>query len=121
MLIERGHVVSQLPRNARDKFACIAHISTASREEEAGSETLLVEASTGHGARNCRLPRTGQAVQPEDARRVLPISPVIYVSKKVDAGIKEAGRVVLPLICVERRVHSSREGAKHIMQIFLVP
>ena len=62
MLVKSRYVTCQLQRNARDEFACMAYISTASREEEAGSETLLVEASTGHGARNCRLPRTGQAI-----------------------------------------------------------
>jgi hypothetical protein len=93
----------------------MAYISTASREEEAGSEALLVEVSTGHGARNRRLPRAGEAVQPEDASLVLSVGPAVYVSEKVDAGIGEAGRVVSSLVCVERRVLRGRQGVEYIV------
>ena len=62
MLAKGRYVARQLPRNACDELAGMAYVSTASREEEAGSKALLVEVSTGHGARNRRLPRAGQAV-----------------------------------------------------------
>jgi hypothetical protein len=66
------------------------NISAASCEEEAGTETFLLKVSTGNRAGDRRLSRAGQAVQPEDAALILSISPVVYLSKKLDAGITEA-------------------------------
>ena len=54
-----------------------------------------------HEARNCRLPRASQAVQPEYALLVSFISPVEYLSEEIDAGIRKAGGIVLSLICIE--------------------
>lgn len=100
VLVERGDIARQLPRNARDELACVVCISTAAREEEAGSEALLVIKFAGHGASNRRLSRTGQAMQPENA--VSAIGPVIYLLEEVDARIVKAFWVV-SLVCVESR------------------
>ena len=69
-------------------------------------------------ARNRRLSRAGQAVQPEDARRVLPIGPAVYLFEEVDTRIGKAGWIVLSLVCVERRVCSGRQGFENVVQVY---
>jgi hypothetical protein len=65
----------------------VPNISTASCEEEAGPEVFLLKVSTGDCAGDRGLSRTCQAIEPEDAALVLFISPVVYLSKKLDASI----------------------------------
>jgi hypothetical protein len=86
----------------------MAHISTASREEEAGSKALLVEISPSDSARDCRLPGAGQTIEPEDASIVLSVSPIVYISDEVDTGVGKAGRIVLSLVCIKGRVDGIR-------------
>ena len=112
MLTERGHAARQLRRNACNKVTCVAHMSIVLGEEEAGSQAILLKVFTGHGARNSRLSRASQPVQPEDISLVLSVSPGIYISEKGNTGILKADRVMLPLVCVEICVYGIRQSAE---------
>ena len=91
-LVERGYCARQLHRNTSYKLACMTHISTAAREEEAGSEALLFQVFAGDSARNRRLSCAGQAVQPERGSvHLLSINPMVYVLQKINARFWEAG------------------------------
>jgi hypothetical protein len=98
VVLESWYFVRKLYSNTRNELASIANVSTAPREEEAGPETVLFKASTGDSARNRGLSSAGQTVQPEDEVLVLPISPVVYLLKQVDASAREASGFLLPLI-----------------------
>ena len=78
MLMKSWDIVRQLYSNSHVELACMADISIASWEEEAGSETLLLEVVPSNSARNRGLSRAGQTVQPEDTPLILSVSPVIY-------------------------------------------
>lgn len=92
----------------------MTNISTAAREEEACSKALLLEVSASDSARNRRFPSASQAVQPEDAALVSAISPVVYLLEEADTGVGKAGRVVLSLVRVERRVLGIGKGVDQI-------
>jgi hypothetical protein len=96
VLVQSGYTARKLYGNRRNELANMPNIPTTSCEEEASSKTSLLKIFAGDSASNCGLSRTGQAAQPEDASLVLSVSPPVYLSKKVDAGIREArGRVLL--------------------------
>ena len=88
----------KLQRNARDKFACVADISTATGKEEAGPKTLLLRVSTGNCTCDGRLPSAGQAIQPENAPLIMSGRPIIYVLEEFDAGVLEASWLVSSLV-----------------------
>jgi hypothetical protein len=71
----------------------------------------------GYRLRYCRLASAGQAAQPEDAWRVFAIGPVVYLAEEVDAGVGQAGGVVLSLVRVEGRVPGGRESVERVVQI----
>ncbi len=62
VLVDSGYVARKLQRNARDKLVCMADVSAATREEEAGSESLPLKVSAGDRAGNGGLPCAGPAV-----------------------------------------------------------
>jgi hypothetical protein len=64
-----------------------------------------------------RLASTGQAAQPEHARRVVAIGPDVYLAQEVDAGVGQAGGVVLALVRVEGRVPGGRKRVERVVQI----
>jgi hypothetical protein len=55
----------------------------------------------GDSPSNRGLSRTSQAVQPEDQAIIVFTSPIVYFTQNVDAGFREAGRFVLPMIRIE--------------------
>jgi hypothetical protein len=57
--MERRYTARKLHGNARHELASIPNISTASREEEAGPEPLLLKVSACDGAGDRGLSRTG--------------------------------------------------------------
>jgi hypothetical protein len=67
--------------------------------------------------RDRRLAGASEAAQPENAGRVFAIRPVVYLAEEVDAGVGQAGRVVLSLVCVEGRVRGGGEGIRCIVQV----
>jgi hypothetical protein len=69
---------------------------------------VLFKVPASDSARDRRLPCTDQAVQPEDARLVPPISPAVYFAEEVDARIREASVFVLSLVRIEGRLNSVR-------------
>lgn len=69
-----------------------------------GSETLLIEVFSSNSACNLGVPRAGQAIQPEDTPPILPISPVINLSKEVDPRVDKAGWLVSLCIRVKGRL-----------------
>jgi hypothetical protein len=64
-----------------------------------------------------RLAGASQAAQPEDAGRVVAIGPDVYLAQEVDAGVGQAGGVVLSLVCVEGRVPGGRKRVERVVQI----
>jgi hypothetical protein len=86
----------------------MANISAASREEEAGPETRFIEVIASDSPRNRGLARASQTVQPEETPLILTVSPVIYLSKEVDAGIGEANGLML----IRKRVEARFDGAR---------
>jgi hypothetical protein len=52
MLSRRSNVVYKLHCDARNKLACVANVSAAAREEEAGRQTLLVIVLARDGPRD---------------------------------------------------------------------
>jgi hypothetical protein len=91
--------------------------STISREEEARCESALRVVLRGYRLRYSSLARAGQAAQPEDAGRVVAIGPVVYLTQEVDAGVGQAGGVVLALVGVEGRVPGGRKSVECGVQI----
>jgi hypothetical protein len=67
----------------------------------------LLKVSVGDSASNYGLASANQAIQPEDEVLVVSIRPVVYLLKKVDMGVREAGGFMLSVICIERRFSSS--------------
>jgi hypothetical protein len=114
MLFKRWDAARQLQRYARDELACMADISAAAREEETGSEALLVKVCARDSACDRGLSRAGQAVKPEDATPISSVGPFIDIVKEVDAGIREAERIVLSLVRVERRICSGRKEIERV-------
>ena len=104
VLTESRNVIRKLYSNTCGELACMTDVSTASQEEEASPEPLFCKVFASDCTGNRRLSRAGQAVQPEDARRILPISPYLYFLKKIDAGVLKAGRFVLSMVRIEGRV-----------------
>lgn len=94
----------------------MADVSACSREEEARGESALRVVLRSYRLRYGRLAGASQAAQPEDAGRVVAIGPVVYLAQEVDAGVGQAGRVVLSLVRVERRVPGSRKSVERICQ-----
>ena len=60
--LQSWYIIRKLECNASNELSSVANISTASREEEAGSEPLLLKVIPSNDTNNYRLPRTGQAV-----------------------------------------------------------
>lgn len=85
----------KLHRDARHEPACVADVAAASREEEAGCQTLLVVVATRYCPRDGRLARPRQAAQPEDTALVLPIRPAVYDFQEVDARVGQVFRLML--------------------------
>ena len=94
----------------------MVNVSTTSREEEARPETLPPIVFAGHSACNRRLSRAGQAAQPEDAWSIVLISPVVNLLKDVDAGVWEAGGLVLPRVRIEGSILSDWQTAERAVQ-----
>ena len=90
--MESWNIICQLYGNSRAEYACMADISIASWEEEAGSETLLLEVVPSNSMCNRGLSRARQTVQLEDTLLILSVSLAVYLLKKVDIGIKEVIR-----------------------------
>jgi hypothetical protein len=59
VVLESWYFVRKLHSNTRNELTSIANVSTASREEEAGPETVLFKASTGNSTRNGGLSSAG--------------------------------------------------------------
>ena len=89
MPTQSRYTARKLHGNACNKFASVPNISAASCEEEASPEVLSFKISAGDCAGDCGLSCACQAVEPEDAVLVFFISPVVYLSKKLDANIKK--------------------------------
>jgi hypothetical protein len=87
--MESRYAVCKLYCYAGDELSGMANVSTVSWEEEAGPKTFLFKVSTGDRTGDCRLFRAGQAVQPEDTVLILFISPVVYLSKKLDTSRRQ--------------------------------
>lgn len=94
-LVQRRNIVRKLLSNAGDKLLRMAGVTTTTREEKASSETLFLKAGASNRTGNCGLSSAGQTVEPKDATAVESFSPFVYLSKKIDAGTGEAGRLVL--------------------------
>ena len=56
VLVKSGYAARKLQRNACDELACMADVTTATREEEAGPKILLLKVFAGNSTSNCRLP-----------------------------------------------------------------
>jgi hypothetical protein len=95
----------------------VADVSARPREEEARGESALRVVMRSYRLRYGRLAGASQAAQPEDAGRVVAIGPVVYLTQEVDAGVGQAGGVVLSLVCVERRVPGGRKRVERVVQI----
>jgi hypothetical protein len=108
VLIESGYVVRKLDGDACNELSRVANVSTASREEEAGPETRFMEIVASDSPRNRGLARASQTIQPEETPLVLTVSPVKYLSKEVDAGIREANGLML----VRKRVEARFDGVR---------
>ena len=117
LALQAWYAARKLDRNARDELARVADVSARAREEEARGESALRIVLRGYRLRYGRLASAGQAAQPEDAWRVFAIRPVVYLAEEVDAGVMQAGRVVLSLIRVERRVLGGRKRVESGVQI----
>jgi hypothetical protein len=90
------------------KFARMAYVAAAAREEEAGGKPLPVIVSARDGPRDCRLARARETAQPEDALLVFSLRPAVYLVEEVDACVGKAARIVLLAGRVEGRVFSVR-------------
>ena len=59
MLLERRHIICEPYSNTFKESVSMSHVSTASREEEASSERILLEVSASDSTGDCRLPGAG--------------------------------------------------------------
>ena len=110
------YAARELDRDARDELARVADVSACSREEEACGESALRVVTRSYRLRYGRLAGASQAAQPEDAGRVVAIGPVVYLAQEVDAGVGQAGGVVLALVRVEGRVLGGRKSVECVAQ-----
>lgn len=113
-VLQTRYAIYQLHCNASDKLSCVANISTASRKKEASPEGFVRRVFDGYRSRHRRLASAGHTAQPEDTRRAFSIGPAVYLLEEADAGIRKASRVVLSLVCVERRSSSVRQTIKQL-------
>jgi hypothetical protein len=89
------HAPRKLDRNAGDESACPADITAASREEKAGTQLLLCMIPAGDRACDCCFASASQAAQPKNVLLTLPICPFVYPFQEINAGVGEAGGLVL--------------------------
>jgi len=97
----------------------VSAFPTVPREDEASRNIAPLGVFSDQRPRNRGLAGASQTTQPEDARRVSFISPAVYLSEKIDAGIGQAGWIVLSLVCVERRIVGEGQRVEHIVQVWL--
>lgn len=109
------HALRQLHRDACDNFECMTYVATAAREEEARCKAFLFVVPARHCLRNGRLTCARQPAQPEDAPLILAVRPAVYLVEESDAGVGEAGRIVLLGERVEGRVGSARQLAERVL------
>jgi hypothetical protein len=112
VLPRRWHAERKLHRDARHELASMANVAAAAREEEAGCEALLVIVPARDRPRDRRLARARQASQPEDAPRIRPIRPAVYLVEEVDARVGEAYRLVLLVALLVARVEDRVLGVR---------
>jgi hypothetical protein len=117
LALQAWYAACKLDRNARDELARVADVSARPREEEARCESALRMVLRRYRLRYRRLASTGQTAQPEHARRVVAIGPDVYLAQEVDAGVGQAGRVVLSLVRVEGRVPGGWKRVERVVQI----
>jgi hypothetical protein len=95
MTPDAGHATRKLDCNASDKSACPTDIAAASGEEKAGTQMLLCMIAAGDRACNCCFASASQAAQPENILLVLSVCPLVYTVQEINAGIGEAGSLML--------------------------
>lgn len=110
VLMERRYATCKLNSKTCDELSSISDVSTTSRKEEASAETMLVEECTGDSSGNGRLPGAGPIMKPKDALSRISVRPLIYISKKADAGVGKANRFMVFVVRIKRRVGSVREA-----------
>ena len=81
IVLKRWSVGRKLHSNTRNEVTSMANVTTTACEEKACPKALLLIAFTGHRARNCRLSRAGQAIEPKDASWSCP-SAQLYISRR---------------------------------------
>lgn len=59
ILLKSGYTARKLQSDACDELACMANVTTTTREEEAGPETLSLKVFASNSTSNCGLPSAG--------------------------------------------------------------
>ena len=98
-LSESRDAICKLLSDRSDELVGPANIPPALREEEASSKLASIKEeyfsgySTSHRSFSC----AGQAVKPKDEALVISISPIVYLLKEANAGVRKTGDFVLPV------------------------